>query len=118
MNGSCYTRARVSDTNMTGSKVFQKRKEDFQCEQCGFFVIGTGYTNHCPRCLYAKHVDIFPGDRAEACGGLMEPMRYEKDHGQEKLTHQCLKCGKVRKNKVQQGDSFESLLAVAKKAGV
>ena len=31
------------------------------------------YTNHCPRCLYSKHVDINPGDRAEQCDGMMEP---------------------------------------------
>lgn len=115
MGGCCYTKAGDFDTNMTGSKVFQRRKEDFQCEQCGFFVTGTGYTNHCPRCLYGKHVDVFPGDRAETCGGLMEPIQYEKNNGQEKLTHRCLRCGKVRKNKVQKEDDFEVLLALAQK---
>ncbi|WDF05905.1 RNHCP domain-containing protein [Shouchella hunanensis] len=31
------------------------------------------YRNHCPFCLYSKHQDIIPGDRASTCGGLMEP---------------------------------------------
>lgn len=101
---------------MSTGKVFQKRKEDFQCEQCGFFVSGDGYTNHCPRCLYSKHVDIFPGDRAESCLGLMEPIHHEKTQGKEKLTHRCTRCGKVMKNKVQAADDFETLLALAKKA--
>lgn len=97
----------------TGSKTFQKRAEDFQCEQCGALVTGNGYTNHCPYCLYGKHVDIFPGDRLETCGGLMEPVLYEKARGQEKLTHRCLRCGKMKKNKVQAEDSFEALVGLA-----
>ena len=32
-----------------------KNKEDFICENCGAFVVGTGYTSHCPQCLWSKH---------------------------------------------------------------
>jgi len=53
-------------------KRFQKRIEDFVCERCGAFVKGTGYTDHCPECLWSKHVDVNPGDREAECGGLME----------------------------------------------
>ena len=100
---------------MTVSKAFQRRVEDFSCEQCGFFVTGDGYTNHCPRCLYGKHVDVAPGDRAEACGGLMEPIAYEKASGNDRVIHRCLRCGKVRKNRTHENDDFETLLKVAKK---
>lgn len=100
---------------MTVGKVFQRRTEDFHCEQCGFLVVGDGYTNHCPRCLYSKHVDVFPGDRMEHCGGLMEPISYMKENGQERLVQRCLSCGKVWKNKVQSDDDFEALLALARK---
>jgi len=55
-------------------KLFQKKKEDFICEKCGFVNVGDGYTNHCQKCLWSKHVDINPGDRAEKCQGLMEPI--------------------------------------------
>ncbi len=96
-------------------KIFQKKVEDFSCEQCGFFVVGDGYTNHCPRCLFAKHVDVNPGDRLESCGGLMEPIAYEQTAGQERITHCCVRCGVVRNNKVQKEDDFETLLSVAKK---
>jgi len=51
-------------------KKFQKKKEDFKCEKCGREVIGTGYTNHCPDCLWSKHVDVNPGDRQSKCLGL------------------------------------------------
>ncbi len=111
---NCYNE-RVFCVVMTASKVFQKRVEDFSCEQCGFFVEGNGFTNHCPRCLYSKHVDIFPGDRQETCGGLMEALAAEQIDGQTKLLHQCVRCGKQRKNKVQSGDEFESLLGLARR---
>lgn len=98
---------------MTATKVFQKHEEDFICEQCARPVVGNGYTNHCPLCLYGKHVDIFPGDRLETCGGLMEPIGYEQAHGEGKLMHRCLRCGKSKKNKVQANDSFEALLLLS-----
>ena len=55
-------------------KQFVRRREDFVCEHCGTKVVGDGYTNHCPKCLWSKHVDIMPGDRAEDCQGLMRPI--------------------------------------------
>ena len=100
---------------MNSGKVFQRRMEDFRCEHCGFFITGNGYTNHCPKCLYSKHVDVFPGDRKEVCGGLMEPVLLEKEKNTEKLTQQCVSCGFQRKNKVDAQDEFEALLAVSRK---
>ena len=58
-------------------KKFQKRVEDFCCENCGTEVTGNGYTNHCPKCLYSKHVDINPGDRLNSCGSMMKPTNIE-----------------------------------------
>ena len=52
------------------SATFIRKTEDFICEHCGREVRGNGYTNHCPYCLWSKHVDINPGDRAAGCGGL------------------------------------------------
>ncbi len=100
---------------MNTGKTFQRKTEDFLCEQCGVQVTGNGYTNHCPHCLYSKHVDNFPGDRLNECGGLMEPVLYEKENGQNRLVQVCERCGFVRKNKVQKEDQFEALLGVARK---
>ena len=74
------------------SKTFKKTLENFTCQNCGTVVTGTGYTNHCPNCLYSKHVDIFPGDRENPCHGLMCPIGLEKKHGELKIIHQCLNC--------------------------
>ena len=38
-----------------GARNFQRHVEDFECEHCGAFVEGDGYTNHCPACLWCKH---------------------------------------------------------------
>ncbi|MBI2426547.1 MAG: RNHCP domain-containing protein [Candidatus Kerfeldbacteria bacterium] len=94
--------------------MFIRRKENFQCIQCGAIVKGTGYTNHCPECLYSRHVDIHPGDRQETCGGLMRPIALELKHGEYTLIHLCETCGAKRKNKVASNDNQEVLRRVAR----
>ena len=96
-------------------KVFSRREEDFVCEHCGEKVSGNGYTNHCPKCLYSKHVDINPGDRAADCGGLMEPINIELKDGKYVLLHRCKKCGFERRNKVCEADDFDAVLNVFRK---
>lgn len=94
------------------SKRFRRTVEDFVCERCGFKVKGSGYTNHCPRCLWSKHVDVYPGDREEACEGLMEPMAVEARGDNYRIIHRCTRCGAVRKNRVAAEDDFEVLLQI------
>jgi len=94
---------------------FVKKIENFICEICGAKVKGTGYTNHCPNCLWSKHVDInIPGDRDNSCQGLMKPVRVEVKHGEYSLLHQCQRCGKVTKNKTAENDNFEKLIMLSK----
>ena len=83
---------------------FQRKIENFVCEHCGRTVTGNGYTNHCPDCLYSKHVDIAPGDRAAACGGLMRPVGSELKGGDYFVQHECTRCGFRRKNKIGAGE--------------
>ena len=100
--------AQVSDTNFT------RMVENFTCEHCGASVIGNGYTNHCPKCLWSKHVDVHPGDRAAGCGGPMEPVRIEDENGESILTHRCVKCDHEKRNKLAQEDEYAKVVAVAK----
>jgi len=95
-------------------KFFQRCQEDFQCDRCGAMVRGSGYTNHCPQCLWSRHVDINPGDRAASCGGLMEPIAIEMKKGNYVILHQCTRCGWQRRNKTAIDDNFEAILAVAR----
>ena len=75
-------------------------------------VMGNGYTNHCPRCLWSKHVDINPGDRAARCGGLMRPVNYEQRAGEYVLLQRCEKCGHEKKNKLDDGDDLAILATI------
>lgn len=95
---------------------FTRRIENFTCEHCGARVEGTGYTNHCPKCLWSKHVDVEPGDRAATCGGMMEPVSIEGSSPEYVILHRCVKCGYERKNKVQPGDDADALLALARRS--
>lgn len=99
----------------TVSKKFQRTKEDFTCGQCGYFVEGNGYTNHCPKCLWCKHVDINPGDRAAECGGMMEPVGFEFHAGRYVVEHVCVQCGFRRKNKLSESDDISALAVLSKK---
>jgi hypothetical protein len=97
------------------TRKFTRTIEDFVCEHCGREVSGNGYTNHCPQCLWSKHVDKHPGDRLEACGGMMEPIRGEKEKGDYMITHKCVRCGFTRRNTLEKADSFDAFIAVSKK---
>lgn len=94
---------------------FKKNIEDFVCDHCGREMKGSGFTNHCPNCLYSKHVDIYPGDRKESCGGPMEPVGAEESGGEWSLIHKCQKCGKLQKNKISPDDNFDALVKIAAK---
>lgn len=92
------------------SEVFKKVKEDFVCGHCGAAVVGNGYTNHCPKCLWSKHVDINPGDRAEDCGGLMAPLEVEMQGGEYVITHKCEDCGLIRRVRASGEDDISGFL--------
>ena len=69
-------------------KKFNMIDENFICENCGKNVSKLGYTarDHCPYCLYSKHLDINPGDRENTCHGLMKPIGIEKFKNSYKIT--------------------------------
>lgn len=93
---------------------FIKKTEDFICEHCGQKVQGTGYTNHCPKCLWSKHVDISPGDRQSDCGGGMKPVDIYYQSGDWLVIHWCEKCGEKSKNKITPDDDFDEVVRLEK----
>ena len=89
----------------------------FRCGHCGRNVepqADGSYRNHCPFCLYSKHVDMKPGDRQCDCGGLMEPVRLRQSAKGLHIEHRCLKCGVVRVNRIAGGrvqpDEIEAIV--------
>jgi len=99
---------------MNTSRRFQKKKEDFECENCGELVIGNGYTNHCPKCLYSKHVDKNPGDRESKCLGIMRADSSIQKNGEYSIIHVCQKCNLQKINKVSREDNFDEIIKLSK----
>ncbi len=93
------------------SEKFKRKIEDFTCLNCFAEVVGNGFTNHCPKCLWCKHVDIHPGDRSNPCQGAMEPIGVEFEKGEYLVVHQCEKCGVNTRTKAQPGDDIAGFLA-------
>lgn len=91
---------------------FARKIESFVCEQCGGTTEGNGYTNHCPSCLWSKHVDNDPGDRAAGCGGMMRPIGAQFERDGFVLTHHCVVCGKQITNKAAPGDDQDLLISL------
>ena len=92
---------------------FIRTTENFTCEKCGFSVEGDGYTNHCPECLWSKHVDVFPGDRKEGCRGMMEPIGVTKKGKEYNIIHKCIKCGLQKPNKAVKEDNFDLIIQIS-----
>lgn len=95
------------------TKRFKKNDNGFICLNCGKEVLPLGYTsrNHCPHCLSSLHVDVFPGDRANECRGLMEAVAVELSAKKGfVISHRCTKCGFVGKNKAADDDDRDKLI--------
>lgn len=54
-------------------------------------------------------MDVNPGDRAQKCGGMMEPVFLELTKKGYKLTHRCLKCDAFTHCKTMPEDNIEAL---------
>ena len=93
-------------------KKFNMIDENFICENCGNEVSKLGYTarDHCPYCLYSKHLDVNPGDRENKCHGLMKPVAIEKFKNSYKIIYNCTKCNEIHKNIMAIDDNFDIII--------
>lgn len=91
------------------------RDEAFVCEHCHQMVQKLNYTarDHCPHCLYSKHVDIFPGDRKNECQGLLKPIGIEKFKDTYKIIYQCETCGQTHKNIMAKDDTMDKIIELS-----
>ena len=97
-------------------KKFSKNDDEFICENCGKQVSKLNYTSrdHCPYCLYSKHVDINPGDRKNTCLGLLKPIYIEKFKDTYKIIYKCEKCKEIHKNIIANDDDYNEILNIMK----
>ena len=96
-------------------KKFNMIDEEFICEHCGKEVKKAEYTarDHCPYCLYSKHVDINPGDRENTCRGLLKPIGVEKFKDTYKIIYKCEKCNQEHKNIVANDDDMQEVIRIS-----
>lgn len=102
--------------NGENMKRFTMRDENFVCEHCHNEVSKLNYSarDHCPYCLYSKHVDILPGDRKNTCQGLLKPIGIEKFKDSYKIIYQCEKCHQYHKNKMALDDNMDLIIQLSK----
>ena len=97
-------------------KRFNMIDESFTCENCGKMIEPLVYSarDHCPYCLFSKHVDILPGDRANECHGLLEPIKIEKFKNTYKIVYKCQKCHQTHKNIMANDDDMDIIIELSK----
>ena len=93
---------------------------DFKCVHChqhisaDSFLSGVQNRNHCPYCLWSRHLDLYQsGDRLAACKSPMKPVglalkktkkKYGKSQGEMMIIHLCTECEKVSINRIAADD--------------
>ena len=98
----------------------KSRRDDgrFTCIHCkrslDHDAYGTRHRNHCPVCLWSRHLDEEPGDRACPCAQPMEPVAIEvRATGEWAIVHRCTGCGILRTNRIAGDDQELALLGLA-----
>ena len=106
------------DRSTHGNQWRRPIDDSFTCGHCHRFVgslpSGGHHRNHCPYCLYSRHVDAErSGDRASPCGGMMAPIgAFQRPNGEHVLVHRCECCGFERFNRLGADDDFELALSL------
>lgn len=100
------------------SRLDKNRPQLFVCQHCKRTVpidaYGTQHRNHCPWCLWSRHVDNRIGDRKSACYGNMEPIAvWAKENGEWSIVHRCQSCATLRLNRIAGDDNDAMLLSLA-----
>jgi hypothetical protein len=102
---------------------------DFRCQHCRRQVLfdpllsGVNNRNHCPFCLWSRHVDEFnAGDRLAACKAGMRPIgltvkrirnKYARQEGGElMLIHACTGCDRLSINRIAADDDTQAIFDV------
>ncbi len=105
-----------------------QRQVGFVCLNCGHAVpsqelySGVNNRNHCPYCLFSRHVDLFQaGDRLSACRAPMQAIgltfkkerkKYGSKLGELMLIHQCAGCQTIAINRIAADDDSERMLGL------
>jgi DNA-directed RNA polymerase subunit RPC12/RpoP len=125
------TKFSSSRNQFSPAEYASENEKGFKCIHCQYTVYtepmisGVQNRNHCPYCLWSKHVDLkVAGDRLAACRSMMKPVGITikltlKKYGNEKtgelmLIHYCVECGKLSINRLAADDDAEAILEIFK----
>lgn len=100
------------------TKRFTKNDSGFICANCGAVVmpLKTTSRDHCNQCLHSLHVDINPGDRANSCKGILQPINtFSNSKKGYVIEYKCKQCKSAVRNKAADDDNFEEMLKLCKK---
>lgn len=115
---------RKHDKHIREARKNPHQEKQFRCQNCGLLVstdpelAGVNNRNHCPNCLWSKHVDLNKaGDRKATCQARMQPLALtmKQTHkkfaatGELMLIHRCTACGKLSINRIAADDSAGQL---------
>ena len=125
-NGSRKRLQRQGSLNTYQKSESYQRQVGFVCLNCGHAVpsqeiySGVKNRNHCPYCLFSRHVDLFQaGDRLCACRAAMraigltlkkERKKYGSAMGELMLVHQCVGCQSIAINRIAADDDSQGML--------
>lgn len=98
---------RSSEAQIRSNPIFVD--ESFVCGHCQRAVpIGdVMIRDHCPFCLWGRHLDNIPGDRAAECGGLMQPLSFSISGGIRWIHYSCIKCAHQFRVRAHPDDTLE-----------
>ena len=108
----------MSRDQRNNSRVRTRGPSTFRCRNCGLDVstesFGTAHRNHCPNCLWSRHLDHRPGDRAADCGASMEPIAISvRGDGEWIVIHRCTNCDALHANRIAGDDNPLPLVRLA-----
>ena len=103
--------------------------QGFTCRHCNMYITcepaiaGVQNRNHCPYCLWSRHLDWrVAGDRLAGCRAAMQPVGLTTKHSRNKyagerdgelmLIHRCTVCAKLVINRIAADDSASLILAL------
>ena len=96
-------------------KQFSVNNESFECDNCGKTVSKhpTSSRDHCNYCLFGKHVDENPGDRANTCKGVLEPIGIKRRSDKLQIAYKCRQCGETVFNVAAPDDDEQALIELS-----
>lgn len=122
-------RARRDRYQLGLAEVLHASDVGFKCLHChqevsvAIHLSGVNNRNHCPYCLWSRHLDLHTaGDRLAACKGKMQPIGLTLKHTRNKyareaqgelmLIHWCIECQHVCINRIAADDDARTIMEI------